>query len=303
MSILLQFIGTFGIWLLAERLHVSAILAVVTYGIVLARHTADMPAKLRVPSFAVWETVVFVLNVLAFVIVGLQLRPIWERLSPTERGEYGLVAAAVLVTVIVARIAVVMPYNAVYRWYHRKYGLRHVSILYKPTVATGSIIAWCGMRGIVTLAAALALPADFPFRDLITLSAFAVVLGTLLVQGLTIRPLMAALKLRADDSFDREVNLARCAALRAGLAALDGDQSPASVALRNDFEEALRQAREDPEHRLPQRLAGDEARRRALQASRASLATLRAEGQIGDNAYHALEEEFDWHELATGGRD
>ena len=303
MSILLQFIGTFGLWLLAEHLHVSAILAVVTYGIVLGRSTATMPARLRVPSFAVWETIVFVLNVLAFVIVGMQLRPILGRLSSEQRSEYLLIAGAVLVTVIVARIALVMPYNALYRWYHRTYGLSHVAILYRPTAATGSVPAWCGMRGIVTLAAALALPADFPFRDLITLCAFAVVLGTLLIQGLTLRPLLAALKLKADDAFDREVNLARCAALKAGIAALDNDASPAAVALRTEFQETIRQANEDPLHWLPANLAGDSVRRHAIAACRTSLMQLRADGKIGDVAYHAVEEEFDRKELAAGERE
>jgi CPA1 family monovalent cation:H+ antiporter len=181
--------------------------------------------------------------------------------------------------------------------------LDNVSIKHTPTVATGSIIAWCGMRGIVTLAAALALPADFPYRDLINLSAFAVVLGTLLIQGLTIRPLLAVLKLRADDTLDRETNLARCAALRAGLAAIDGDQSVAGRALRDEFNETLRRATEDPDHRLPKRMAGDEVRQRALTASREVLLTLRDKGAIGDAAFHSLEEEFDWLELATGGKE
>jgi len=303
-NILMQFVGTFGIWLLADRLGLSAILTVVTFGITLARRTGEtMPARLRVPSFAVWETIVFVLNVLAFVIVGLQLRPIWERFSMDQRSDYATVAAAVLTTCILIRIAVVMPYNAVYRWYYRKYGLPHISIMYRPTVGTGAIIAWCGMRGIVTLAAALALPEQFPYRDLITLCAFSVVLGTLLIQGLTIRPLLATLPLRMDDTLDIEMNLARCEALRAGLAAIDGDQSPSANALRAEYQESLRRATEDPKHRLPRYLAADEVRRRAVVASRHSLAVLRSNGKIGDAAYHSLEEEFDWLELATGGRE
>jgi len=303
-NILMQFVGTFGLWILAERSGLSAILTVVTFGIVLARLTAEsMPARIRVPSFAVWETIVFVLNVLAFVIVGLQLRPILGRLSITQRMDYLAVAAAVLTTCILIRIAVVMPYNAVYRRYYRKHGLPHVSILYRPTVATGAIIAWSGMRGIVTLAAALALPEHFPYRDLITLCAFSVVLGTLLIQGLTIRPLLAVLPLRMDDTLDIEMNIARCEALRAGLAAIDGDKSPSANALRAEYQESLRRATEDPKHRLPRYLAADEVRRRAVIASRHSLAVLRSNGKIGDAAYHSLEEEFDWLELATGGRE
>lgn len=303
-QIVMQFVGVFGLWLLAEKLHLSAILAVVVFGIMIARNMgAYMPARIRVPSFAVWEVVVFVLNVLAFLIVGLQLRPILSPLSVPERWEYFGVAGAVLLTCILVRIAVVMPYNFLYRRHYAKGGLSNVSILYAPTVATGSIIAWCGMRGIVTLAAALALPDGFPYRDLITLCAFAVVLGTLLIQGLTIRPLLAFLKLREDDSLERETNLARCAALRAGLAAIDGDQSPAGRALRDEFNETLSRATETPDHRLPKRLAGDEVRQRALTASRKVLLDMRDNGKIGDAAFHKLEEEFDWLELATGEKD
>ncbi|MDB5327742.1 MAG: sodium:proton antiporter [Phycisphaerales bacterium] len=303
-NILMQFIGTFGMWLLAERLGLSGILTVVTFGIVLARQTAEsVPARVRVPSFAVWETVVFVLNVLAFVVVGLQLRPIWERLSAGQRSGFLGVAAAVLLTVILVRIGWVMTYNALVRWKIRRFGMRSDRPLFAPTVQSGLIISWCGMRGIVTLAAALALPEKFPHRDLIVLCAFAVVLGTLLIQGLTIRPLLSRLKLRADTTVEDEKTLARCAALRAGIAAIDGDESVEANALRAEFQDSLRRALEDPQHRPPERLAGDEVRRRAVVASRHSLAELRSKGRIGDAAYHSLEEEFDWLELATGGRD
>ena len=75
----------------------------------------------------------------------------------------------------------------------------------RPTVGSGLVISWAGMRGIVTLAAALALPAAFPFRDLIVLTAFSVVLGTLVIQGLTLKPLLRALDLQDDDPVGHEV--------------------------------------------------------------------------------------------------
>ena len=98
-AIIVQFAGTFTIWIVAEHLGLSGILTIVAYAITLARTApAQMPARLRVPTYAVWETVVFVLNVLAFVLIGLQLRPIWERLDDPVRWNYCLVAAAVLGT-------------------------------------------------------------------------------------------------------------------------------------------------------------------------------------------------------------
>ena len=86
-SIVLQFAGTFGVWILAETLHLSAIVTVVVYGITDRAREAPRraPARNRLPSYAVWDLVVFVLNVLAFVLIGLQLRPILGELEPEQR--------------------------------------------------------------------------------------------------------------------------------------------------------------------------------------------------------------------------
>src|SRR5207245_1883563 len=103
---------TFTVWIVAERLGFSGILTIVAYATTLARSIpARTPARLRVPSYAVWETMVFVLNVLAFVLIGMQLSPIWHRLADGRRLNYCVFAAAVLGTVIAARIAWVMLYN------------------------------------------------------------------------------------------------------------------------------------------------------------------------------------------------
>src|SRR5262249_26696159 len=155
----LQFIGTFGVWLLADRLGLSGILTIVAYAITLARRApATTPASIRVPSYAVWETVVFVLNVLAFVLIGLQIGPIFEGLGADQRIQYLMIAAAVLATVILVRIAWVISYNSVARWRIRRVGFHPRRPMMAPTFKGGLVVAWCGMRGIVTLVAALALP-------------------------------------------------------------------------------------------------------------------------------------------------
>src|SRR5207245_8819080 len=102
---------------------------------------------------------------------------------------YFAVACAVLLTVIVVRIAWHMSFNAVIRWRERRFGFHPPRPMLRPSVGSGLVISWAGMRGIVTLAAALALPVAFPFRVGILLTAFAVVLGTLALQGLTLGPL------------------------------------------------------------------------------------------------------------------
>ena len=88
-AIIVQFATTFMVWIAAEHLGLSGILTIVVYAITIARTApARMPARLRVPSYAVWETMVFVLNVLAFMLIGMQMRPIWTRLDADVRWEY-----------------------------------------------------------------------------------------------------------------------------------------------------------------------------------------------------------------------
>ena len=111
--------------------------------------------------------------------------------------------------------------------------------------AGAALVGWCGMRGTVTLAAALALPTDFPFRDLILFTAFGVVLGTLVVQGLTLGRCYA-LRLEDDGSVDREVRLARVETLRAALAAAACCQGAETAELvRHRYELQLRRAEQD----------------------------------------------------------
>ena len=171
------------------------------------------------------------------------------------------------------------------------------------------------MRGIVTLAAALALPTGggdgppFPYRDLILFTAFSVVLGTLVLQGVTLRPLMNALHLEDDGSVEREVKLARVETLRAGLAAtteLPGEDI--SGLLRRRYEVLLRRAESDltAGDGTPNAPAADGFRtfdvdeaivRTATSAERQRLLALRADGTIGDAAFQRVEQELDWEEL------
>src|SRR5262249_30708736 len=160
----------------------------------------------------------------AFIFIGLQIRPILESLDPGERAPYFAVAVAVLATVIVVRFAWHMFFNAVLRWRDRRHGFHPPRPMLRPTVGSGLVISWAGMRGIVTLAAAMALPTGFPYRDLIVLTAFSVVVGTLTVQGLTLKPLLRALRLQDDDPVGRELSAARERALRAGLASFADDR-------------------------------------------------------------------------------
>ena len=294
-AIILQFVSTFVVWIFAEQIGLSGVLTVVCYAIAVARTSpARMPARLRIPTYAVWDTVVFALNILAFIFIGLQIRPILDSLDPAEQARYLTVAGAIVATVIVVRIVWHMSFNAVVRWRHRLFGFHPPRPMLRPTVSSGLIISWSGMRGIVSLAAALALPAAFPYRDLIVLAAFSVVLGTLIIHGLTLEPLLRALGLHDDDPVGRELRAARARALRAGLASFADADSPAAEAVRQEFTAHLAHESADTDGRAEH----GEFRRRALHAARQEVLTMRTNDEIGDDAFHVIEEELDWLEMA-----
>ena len=317
-AVVFQFGWTFGVWILAERLHLSGIITMVVFAMATARRASEVvPARVRVPSWAVWEFAVFVLNVLAFILVGFQLRSIADRLTGATGAKFVAVAAAVTVAVIVARIAWVTGAAAFSRWRCRPRadgtpGPRDAVAL-SPRGA--ALVAWCGMRGTVTLAAALALPAGerggepFPYRDLILVTAFGVVLGTLVVQGLTLRPLLLRLGLEDDGTVEREIRLARIETLRAAVAAAAECPGAETAALvRHRYELQLRHAESDGASpaATPPVDADAEVVRAATEAQRRRLMALRADGAIGDAAFQRVEEELDWAELdwnqLTGAR-
>jgi Na+/H+ antiporter len=286
-----EFVSTFAVWVIAERLHLSAILAVVAFAVVVARHMPSRQSALdRVHSYSVWETTVFVLNVLAFLLIGLQAREIVLRLQASERWEALGFGLLVLAVVIAVRVAWVLGHHRVALWVARRRG---------ETLPAGFrhalLVSWCGMRGLVTLAIALALPTRFPSRDLIVLAAFTVVLGTLVVQGLTLGPLIRRLRLPPDDSFDRELMGARETLLSAAVASLEDREDEASGRVRAEYElERAANERGGPHasHLVRPRLS-------SILAQRVRLAELRREGAIDDDVFHALEQELDFAELAA----
>jgi CPA1 family monovalent cation:H+ antiporter len=302
--IILQFITTFGVWLLAERIGLSGVLTMVCYAVAIARRAPDVtPARLRIPSYAVWDTVVFVMNALAFFLIGLQVRPILASLETPARNLYLYAAGAVLLTAIVVRFAWVMTHNAIARRRRRRSGPSGPARIAPPTARGGLIIAWCGMRGIVTLAAALALPTAgdgvaFPHRGFVVLAAFLVVLGTLVLQGLTLRPLLEALALPDDDLVAREVEQAREKAFKAALDMLEGDDSEEAEAIRRECTPILRPSTSEGGITAPE----NDLRRRAIDAARKTLSLMRDHDEIGDAAFHRLEEELDWVEMSNTPR-
>jgi monovalent cation/hydrogen antiporter len=300
-NVLLQFISTFAVWIIADRLGLSAIITMVAYAMTAAQRVGGrLSGRQRIASYAVWDVAVLVLNVLAFVLIGLQLRPIFARAHGGAWRTYALCALVVCATVIIVRVAWVMVYGAAMRWKRLRWPGTPPKAL--PTIGSGLLASWCGMRGIVTLAAALALPGEFPYRDLVVFSAFCVVLTTLVLQGLTLRPLMLWLGLHDDGTVEREVGIARAETARAALRALEGQ--PSADILRREYQARIEAERSSEAVAPVARADGSltELQRRAVAAQRDALRDLRARQVIGDDAFHVVEEDIDLLDLTADAR-
>lgn len=294
-SSIVEFVATFATWLIAEHLRLSPILALVGFAMTLGRYApARVSPRDRVHSYSVWAAVVFLLNVMAFLLMGLQARQIVLHMGGSALSTALRFSAAVLAAVIGVRIAWVMFYGAAMRRLH-PWLARHGVDAAPPSLSIGMLVSWAGMRGLVTLATAFALPGNFPQRDLIVLSAFSVVLGTLVIQGLSLAPLVKLLRIEPDGSLEEEISRARVELLDAAIAALDGQHSPAADSAREEFraEREVAGDRDRPQGKTEQ----DRLRLLAIRAQRGVLEKLRDAGTIGDDTYHRLEEELDWAEL------
>jgi Na+/H+ antiporter len=296
-SIIMQFTGTFGVWLLADALHLSPVLAVVAYAMVIGQMMPGrISARDRVQSYSVWAAVVFVLNVLAFLFMGLQVRSVVVALPVHERWFAAQLALGVLITVILVRIIVVALYHAcasfIWRTYEPKW-------LPRPSSWRAAfVVSWCGTRGLLTLATSFALPENFPGRALIVLSAMAVVLGTLILQGATLEPFIHWLGV-ADDNRESKaaISEARVKIIQAGLSCAEKEPQGVALVLKKQLEDSMKIARSRHDPQAPTRF--DEAHTRAITAQRSKLHELRGAGEIDDDVFHTLEEELDWLELAA----
>jgi CPA1 family monovalent cation:H+ antiporter len=280
------------VWILAERLGLSAVLCLVTFAMAIARGAGlSTPPRSRIHDYAVWETAVFLLNVLAFLLMGFQARTIVSEMSPDRLREAAWFSAAVVICLITVRMVWVLAYN---RLAHRYTLLR--GDYPPPTFRQGVLVGWCGMRGLVTLATAFALPSHFPQRDLIVLTALAVVLSTLVVQGMTLAPLVRWLKLDGEDGLAAELANARADMARAALATLEGKTGRAADHWRYGFETKC----------LAGLAGGDEGEAEekrslgliAMRRQREQLEALRAEHSVGPDAFLILQEELDFGEVS-----
>jgi Na+/H+ antiporter len=307
-SLLVSFVT----YLLAEGLHVSGVLAVVAAGLIQGRAVPHLwTPKMRIEATAFWETVIFILNALIFVLIGLQLPSIASGLSGWARATVVDAVFAILVTAIGVRLVWMFPGAYLPRRLLPALRARSPDPPWQWVLLTG----WTGMRGIVSLAAALALPVvaaggePFPGRDLILIVTFAVIFGTLVLQGLTLPPFIRWLAIGADTSSRREECEARKAVAEAGLARVDALAEEHVLpghqihSVRQELVDRLRQlVRENPEENVPsstpERIRW--LRRESLAAQREKLLQLRGEESIGDDVLHRLQHELDLEEMRAG---
>jgi monovalent cation/hydrogen antiporter len=222
LEITISLLSGFFAYLPAQAAGVSGVLAAVTVGIYMGWHTPELTsAQTRLQGIAVWEIVFFVLNALLFALIGLQLPGILDALSGRSTATLIGYAAAVTGAVIAARFLWVVPGTYLTARFRR--GRRPIQEPGKAAILLG----WSGMRGAVSLAAALALPLTtdagqpFPNRSLIIFLTFGVIFGTLVLQGLTLPAVVKTLGIEDEGRAEKEETKARLYAAEAALARLE----------------------------------------------------------------------------------
>jgi CPA1 family monovalent cation:H+ antiporter len=309
-SITISLLSGYAAFIPADRLGVSAVLAAVTTGIYMGvRGPRIINPRTRLQGLYVWDILDFLLNAALFVLVGLQLRTVVDGLSGRAAGDVAGYALAISLVVVGARLVWTntMPY--VIRALDRRPAQRLRRVGWRPR----QIVAWAGMRGAVSLAAALALPLRtdagtlFPQRDLIIFLTFAVIFATLVLQGLTLPALIRRLRVTGDGAEEQEELRARLEATKAALAQLDALAEEDWT--RDDSIERMRALYEYRKRRFAARagkieddgyedrsLAYQQMVQSVLAAQRVRLVDLRNEGVISNEVMNRVVREFDLEE-------
>lgn len=191
LSLLIPFVA----YAAAERVHASGVLAVVVVALYLGHRNWQVDFATRLQEEAVWKVVAFVLESVVFALIGLQLPVVLKGLGEYEGAAAAGYALVVFLAVVAARYLWVFPATFVPRWVSQRIRLREPDTDWKAPV----IVGWAGMRGVVSLAIAFSVPMGVPHRNLILFLTFTTVIGTLVVQGLTLPPLIRLLKLPPKD--------------------------------------------------------------------------------------------------------
>lgn len=301
LEIAASFLVAWASYIAAERVGVSGVLATVTCGIIMGqRQHETLAPRTRIEARATWGFAVFVLEALVFILIGLSLHGVLDRLGFARAVALLPLGLWIVVTVTLARIAWVYPATYLPRLIPR---IRRTDPF--PSLAVPTIVAWCGMRGVVSLAAALALPDTFPGRDPILLATFVVIVLTVLGQGLTLGPLIRALGIaeKLDGHFGTEAEIrTQLAAEEIRVLEARADD-PLDGAIARDVLTEARASASWSNAGQPGGAAFAEMQARlaikleAVAARRALLIGLDREKHLPDQVLHALEHEIDLEEL------
>ncbi|MBL7833958.1 MAG: cation:proton antiporter [Cyclobacteriaceae bacterium] len=301
----LTFIAPYVSYLLAEEFHLSGVLAVVTSGLFLAWHSSEVfSQQTRLQAYGTWNTVLFILNGIIFILIGLQLPVILRNINDIPFSTLLLYGAIVSATVIVVRIIWVFPGT-----YLPRISKKIRTAEPKPDLRLVSVVAWSGMRGIVSLAAALALPlmindtTPFPNRNMIIFLTFCVIFSTLVVQGLTLPGLIKMLRIKTDGKEEEEEHEARIRITSAVIEHIEENYALLSDELLNQiktkYEIRIQRLRRDVDN---QRLNEDqykellEIRQALLNKERAFIIEMRNKGSLNLEILRRLENELDLEE-------
>jgi monovalent cation/hydrogen antiporter len=302
-------------YLTADRVRASGVLAVVACGLYLSRRSSEFfSPQVRLQAWAVWEALDFILNGLVFVLIGLQLPYVLAGIHDYSHRTLFLYGAVFSALVIALRMFWVFPGAHIAYWtrtrlLHQKYTC--------PTARSILVLGWTGMRGVIALAAAIALPqtladgSPFPQRNLIVFLAFCVILVTLVLQGLTLPWLVRVLGIADQAGRNVEEEAARREILEATLAYLEGERVKDSAEFDAIYEDIAGHYR----HRLTDVIRKDDAdrnigpehhqrlsriSRELLRVERQTAVRLRNEGRINDETLRMLEHELDLREAGPG---
>jgi len=303
LDITTSLLAGFAAYFLAEAFHASGVLAAVACGLVLARRQhAEFSGESRLDQATVWGFVEFLLTALVFMLIGLQLRGIVGRLGGYDARTLALLGAAVSATLIAGRFVWVFPAVWLPRAVSRD--LRKKDPM--PPWSHATVLSWAGMRGVVSLAAALALPLRFPERDLIVFLAFCAIFATLVLQGTTLGWVIRRLGLEETEEPlpEPETALARARLAAAALAAVrgeldrpDAEHAAAAAELVEEYKVRAERASlhgQDAETRTGQLEAQHRLRLVAIEAARGALAG--EVDRIDGDAHRELGQELDLEE-------
>src|SRR6266478_2690611 len=312
-EIVVSILTPYAAYLAAESLRASGVLAVVACGLYLSRQSSEFfSATVRMQAWAVWDSLTFVINGLVFVLIGLQLPHVLAGIRGYSFPHLLLYGALFSAIVIVLRLLWMFPAGNLAYWIRTRI-LRQTYA--KPSAKQVFVIGWTGMRGVVALAAAIALPeilsdgSPFPQRNLIIFLTFSVILVTLVLQGLTLPPLIRALGLAGATGRNKEEDDARRQMIAAALAQLRAEQERDGEQFHDVYEEieeryrhrlgALQESERDSDSNESTAHVSryKELLRQLMRIERHTAVSLRNQGRLNDEVLRRIEHELDLSEM------